>query len=103
MGSCHVEGDSPDLWLECGVFDFSALGVGMDLRHAEAADLVGRHISVRLPVGASIDMTLTGEVRNAKPGPDGIVRVGLEFVDLSDTEHSVVDLLQVSSVSRSSL
>ena len=71
MGSCHVEGDSSDLWRECGVFDFSTLGVGMDFRHPGSSDLVGRRISVRLPVGDSVDMTFTGHVRNAKPGPIG--------------------------------
>jgi hypothetical protein len=101
IGSCHVEGDSADQWRECGVFDLSLVGVGMDLRHSDASDLVGRRISVRLPVGASIDMTLTGEVRNAKAGPDGIVRAGIELVELSETEHSIVDLLQLGSVSRS--
>ena len=75
MGSCQVEGEPPHLWLGCGVFDFSTLGVGMDFRHADALGLVGRRISVRLPVGDSIDMTLTGEVRNAKVGPGGIVVV----------------------------
>jgi hypothetical protein len=101
MGSCHVEGEPSDLWRDCGVFDFSGLGVGMDLRHPGSTDLVGHRVSVRLPVGASIDMTLTGEVRNAKAGPDGIVRVGIEFSGLSDTERSIVDLLELGSVIRS--
>ncbi len=101
MGSCHIEGEPSDLWQECGVFDFSKLGVGMDFRHAASADLVGRRISVRLPIGASIDMTLTGEVRNVKDGPDGIVRAGIEFAGLSDTERSIADLLELASVIRS--
>ena len=75
MGSCHVEGDSSDL-AECGVFDFSTLGVGMDFRHPGSSDLVGRRFSVRLPVGDSVDMTFTGHVHNAKPGPDRIVHGG---------------------------
>ncbi len=100
IGSCHVEGDPSDQWRECGVFDLSLVGIGMDLRHPEGSDLVGRRISVRLPVGASIDMTLTGEVRNAKAGPEGIVRAGLELVGLSETEHSIVDLLQLGSLSK---
>ena len=101
MGSCHVEGEPSDLWQDCGVFDFSSLGLGMDLRHPDSSDLVGRRVSVRLPVGASIDMTFTGEVRNAKAGPDGIMRAGVEFTGLSDTERAIVDLLDVGSVMRS--
>jgi PilZ domain len=98
MGSCHVEGEPSHLWRDCGVFDFSILGVGMDLRHPDSSDLVGRRVSVRLPVGASVDMTLTGEVRNAKAGPDGAVRVGLEFAGLSEDERSIIDLLDRGSV-----
>lgn len=100
MGSCHVEGEPSHLWRDCGVFDFSGLGVGMDLRHPASTDLVGHRVSVRLPVGASMDITLTGEVRNAKAGPGGIVRAGVEFADLSETERSIVDLLELGSVIR---
>jgi len=101
MGSCHVEVEPSHLWRDCGVFDFSSLGLGMDLRHPGSSDLVGRRVSVRLPIGASIDMTLTGEARNAKAGPDGIVRVGIEFAGLCETERSIVDLLDLGSVIRS--
>ncbi len=99
MGSCHVEGEPSDLWRDCGVFDFSNFGLGMDLR--PPSDLVGCRVSVRLPVGSSIDVTLAGEVRNAKAGPDGVVRVGIEFVGLSKTERSLVDLLNLGPGSRS--
>jgi PilZ domain len=101
MGSCHIEGDSSDLWRECGVFDFSTLGVGMDIRHPGSSELVGRRISVRLPVGGSVDMTFTGQVRNAKAGPDRIVRAGIEFFGLSEDELYVIDLLELGSLSGS--
>lgn len=101
MGSCRVEDEPSHRWRDCGVFDFSSLGVGLDFRHPDSSDLVGRRVSVRLPVGASIDMTLTGEVRNAKAGPDGIVRVGIEFAGLCETERSIIDLLDLGSVIRS--
>lgn len=94
IGLCHVQGDPLDRWRDCGVFDLSAFGVGMDLRYPDPSDLVGRSVSVRLPIGVSMDMTLTGEVRNSKEGPDGIVRIGLEFEDVSDTERNIVDLLE---------
>ena len=94
IGLCHVQGDALDLWRDCGVFDLSAFGVGMDLRHPDAMHLLGRSVSIRLPVGLSMDMTLSGEVRNAMEGPDGIVRIGIEFEDVSNTERSIVDLLE---------
>jgi glycine cleavage system aminomethyltransferase T len=94
IGTCQVEGDPDDTWRDCGVFDVSALGVGMDVRYPDASELIGRHVTVRLPVGASMDMTLTGVVRNSKAGPGDVVRSGIEFVDLSDSERSVMDLLE---------
>jgi hypothetical protein len=101
FGSCHVQGEPPELWRDCGVFDFSTIGVGMDFRHPRVSELVGLRISVRLPVGASVDMTFTGQVRNAKSGPEGIVRAGLEFFDLSEDELYVIDLLELGSLETS--
>jgi hypothetical protein len=98
IGLCHVQGDTSELWRDCGVFDLSAFGLGMDLRHPDASELIGRSVSVRLPIGVSMDMTLMGEVRNAKEGPDGIVRIGVEFEDVSDTERSIVEFLERDSL-----
>jgi hypothetical protein len=98
MGSCLVEGEAPEQWQDCGVFDFAALGLGMDLHYTDASDLLGRQILVCLPVGPSMDVTLTGAVRNAKGGPDGIVRAGLEFIGLSETERGVVELLETGTL-----
>lgn len=100
IGSCHVEGESSDLWRDCGVFDASTLGVGMDIRlhHPDSSELLGGRITVRLQIGDSTDITLTGDVRNVKDGPDGIVRVGIEFVDLSEIERTIVALLESGAV-----
>jgi len=83
----------------CGVFDFSTLGVGMDFRHPDPLDLIGRRVFVRLSIGGSIDMTFTGVVRNAKIGPDEIVRTGIEFVGLTEDELYIVDLLGLGTLS----
>ena len=100
MGTYRFEGQSSHQWGNCGVFDFSAHGLGMDIRIRCATGLVGRRVSVRLPVGDCMDLTFTGEVRNAKSGPDGIVRAGVEFTDLSEMENSIVDLLERTAVLR---
>jgi hypothetical protein len=107
MGVCHVEGESlhngegesSRLWRGCGVFDFSTLGVGMDFRHPDPLDLIGRRVFVRLSIGGSIDMTFTGVVRNAKTGPEEIVRTGIEFVGLTEDELYIVDLLGLGTLS----
>jgi hypothetical protein len=98
MGTCHVEGDALDRVRGCGVFDVSKLGVGMDFRYADPMRLEGRRVSVHLPVGDSIEVAFTGEVRNVRPGPGGIVRAGIEFVGLIDAERSLVDLLEYDAV-----
>jgi hypothetical protein len=98
MGTCRVEGDAPDLVRECGIFDISTLGVGMDFHYADPMRLEGRRVSVHLPLGESIEVALTGEVRNVRPGPGGIVRAGIEFDDLMHSERSIVDLLEYDCV-----
>jgi hypothetical protein len=98
MGSCCVEGEDVDLWRDCGVFDFSTLGVGMDFRYPDASGLVGRRITMRLPVGGSMDITLVGEVRNVRAGPDGIIRAGIELLGLSEDELYIVDLLELGAL-----
>jgi PilZ domain len=98
MGTCHVTGDAPNLVRDCGIFDISTLGVGMDFHYADPMRLEGRRISVRLPLGSAVEVAFTGEVRNVRPGPGGIVRAGIEFVDLMDSERSIVDLLEHESV-----
>lgn len=100
MGSYHFENQASHQWRDCGVFDFSPQGLGMDIRYRCSTGLVGRRVSVRLPLGAALDLTFTGEVRNAKSGPDGIVRAGIEFANLSDAECSIIDLLQRTSLLR---
>ncbi len=98
MGTCHVAGDAPNLVRDCGIFDISNFGVGMDFHYADPTDLEGRRISVRLPLGDSVEVAFTGEVRNVRTGPGGVVRAGIEFVDLEHTERSIVDMLEYDSV-----
>jgi hypothetical protein len=105
MGSCHVEGESvedesADLWRDCAIFDVSALGLGIDLRHPGPSELLGRRMTVLLEIGPSVDLSVTGEVRNAESGPDGIARSGIEFVGLTEAERSIVDLLERRAVTR---
>lgn len=94
-GSCLIDGDPTSAWRECEVFDVSATGVGIDLHLPRPSGLVGRRITVRVPsiVGPSIDLTLRGDVRNMSAGQEGMTRVGILFVDLSESELYLVDLL----------
>jgi len=112
MGRCHIQDEPLDLWRECAIIDVSTLGVGIDLCHPDPVELLGmwqdgelrldvsRRITLRLELGPSVDMTVAGEVRNAGSGPDGIVRAGIEFVGLTETERSILDLLERRAVAR---
>jgi hypothetical protein len=88
------------MWRGCAIFDVSTLGVGIDLPDLRASEVQSRRITALLELGPSVDMTVTGEVRSAEAGPDGIVRAGVEFVALNETERSVVDLLERRAASR---
>ncbi len=82
------------------MLDISVIGVGLELFGSPPEDLIGRRLTVEVqaPVGASVGIHLVGQVRNTGPGPEGGTRVGLEFVDLSETERKmlhVMELLQI--------
>ena len=100
MGTCCVEGDDAEAWRDCGVFDFSTLGVGMDFRHHDLSDLVGRRITMRLPVGGSMDITLLARCATFGSVYD-VVRAGIEFLGLSEDELYIVDLLELGFVDHS--
>ncbi|HEX4244024.1 MAG TPA: PilZ domain-containing protein [Acidimicrobiales bacterium] len=92
-GACHIEGRSP-AWRYCQIIDISMLGVGIQFQDRWPTDLVGRRVSVEVPpIGHLVGVRLEGEIRNAIGHPDGAVRIGIEFDELSATQRSVVDLL----------
>jgi hypothetical protein len=94
FGVCHIEGETDPEWRDCMVADISILGLGISLHHFWPSELVGRHISVDAPaVGDSINVRLEGVIRNADPLAGGVVRVGIEFDGLSESELAVADVL----------
>lgn len=62
------------------------------------SDFVGQSIAVETPiVGIAANIRLEGEVKNATPERDGSVRLGIEFLGLTDLEQSIVKALGVPS------
>lgn len=98
-GKYCVEGDDPEAWHPCHVLDISVVGVGVELFGpvSHSQDLLGRRVVVEVetPTGASLSIRARGEVRNVSSGPEGGTRVGMEFVDLTETELSILDALVV--------
>jgi hypothetical protein len=98
VGHCRIDGDPVDEARECRVLDISEFGVGILLHHPRGSELIGRHVSVETPKqGVSVNIRLEGEVRNAVPSDGGSVRLGIEFVGLTELEQSVVKALGVFS------
>jgi hypothetical protein len=94
FGVCHIEGESDPEWRDCQVADVSSLGLGITLHHFWPSELVGRHISVEAPsVGESINVRLEGVIRNAERTTGAVIRVGVEFDGLTESELAVADLL----------
>jgi hypothetical protein len=80
------------------VVDISEFGVAIVLHHPRCSELIGRHIAVETPTfGASVNVQLDGEVRNAVPMDDGSIRLGIEFSGLTELEQSVFKALGVLS------
>jgi hypothetical protein len=104
-GRYVVEDDPESEWRECRVLDVSVLGVGLELFPTDSDNdsglLVGHRlvIQVQAPVGESISVRLMGTVKNVGSGAQGGIRVGLEFVGLSDTEQAIVTVIEQLQVS----
>lgn len=94
FGICHIEGESDPAWRDCQVIDISMFGLGITLHHFWPLELVGRQISVEAPaVGDSVNVRLEGVIRNAEQTAGGVIRVGIEFDGLSESELAVATVL----------
>jgi hypothetical protein len=96
--SYRLAGDPAGAWRDCRVVDISMLGVGITLDHPNPAELSGRLISVNLPGdGSCVNVRLEGEIRNATATMSRDLRVGVEFIGLSETEQAITAVLSVMS------
>lgn len=96
LGTYILEDDTRAGWGDCRVHDISFIGVGLELFGAVPEDLTGRRIVVQVtvPVGASVSLRLVGEAKNRTQTPQGGIRAGMEFVDLSETERAIIDVIE---------
>jgi c-di-GMP-binding flagellar brake protein YcgR len=96
-GRYRTDGDPPSDWLDCTIIDISVAGVGLELLGAVPEDLTGSRLAVEVqaPIGGSVSISLVGEVRNTSEGREGGTRVGMEYVDLSETERKILRVLEL--------
>ena len=95
-GSCHIDDEPVDKLWECRVLDISELGLAILLQHPLGVQLIGRRMSVESPTAStSVNIRLEGDVRNAVPVGDDAIRLGIEFVGLTELEQTVVRALGI--------
>ena len=81
-------------WRECGIHDFSTLGIGITFHHARMSELIGQTVLVEIPSASGSDSVRTkGEIKNVRMLQHGFVRAGIEFDGSSTTERVIVALL----------
>ncbi len=80
-------GDDPEKrWHNCRVVDVSSAGAGLELPDTEPGEVLGSSVVVVIQ--------LRGELRNSRVGRDQGVRMGIQFVNLSESERSYLDSLE---------
>jgi hypothetical protein len=96
--SYQLAGEQDGGWRYCRVVDISMLGLGITFDHPDPFTLAGRLVSVNLPGnGSCVNVRLEGEIKNASPTMSRDIRVGIEFVRLSETEQAITAVLSVMS------
>lgn len=99
-GRCRVEGYPEWADVESELVDLSLLGAGIEVDGGENAELVGQRVvvEVQAPVGRSVSLRLVGVVRNVTSTESSRTRVGIEFVDLSETEQDILKVFSMMKV-----
>ena len=94
-GKYQVAEDELSAWYTCQIVEISIAGVGVELDDLLADDLIGRRVVIEstAPMGTAISIRTEGEVRHVSHLQPGRTRVGVEFVDLSETERQILDAL----------
>jgi hypothetical protein len=77
-----IEDDPTQRWRECRLVDISAAGAGLELLDATPEETQGRRITLALELKA--------EVRYTREGSDEELRVGIQFVELTDAECAYI-------------
>ena len=106
----RVQADWPATWTLYGpggpsgqgvVLDVSLIGFGLEVLGPPLEGLVGRGVTVEAPavMGSCVNIRLAGQVVRQDPYDQGTTRVGVEFLDLSESEQSVLNVMRILRVS----
>jgi PilZ domain len=86
-GSFAIEGsgDAQHIWRGCRVIDISAGGAGVEICNPDPDIEVGETLVLAL--------RLRGEIRDTRARYEDRLRVGIQFIDMSERERSYLDSL----------
>jgi len=79
QGRYMIEGDPEQRWRDCRIVDVSSAGAGLELLNATPEETSGQRILLAVQ--------LKGEVRHVQEGRADELRVGMQFVELSEAER----------------
>ncbi|MGH9018008.1 MAG: PilZ domain-containing protein, partial [Acidimicrobiales bacterium] len=85
-GRFLVESDPERHWHDCRIIDISSAGAGLELIGTAPEETDGQYILLTI--------NLRARVRNARPWKGGRLRVGTEFIDLSEEESTYLASLR---------
>jgi hypothetical protein len=80
----------------CRLVDVSRVGAGVEVFGDTPINPIGHRVTVdvREPGDATIGVRLTGTVRNITLGHSGGVRIGVQFVEVSELGRAILDALE---------
>jgi hypothetical protein len=85
QGKYMIENDPDECWRDCRVIDVTTFGAGLELVDVTLDKTAGRSII--------LSDNLRGQVRHTLPAKNDGIRVGIEFVNLTEIEQSYLTSL----------
>jgi hypothetical protein len=80
-----IEGEDHERWRDCRVIDISSLGAGLELLGTTPDEIADHELIVAV--------YWRTKVKNSRPGNAAGLRVGTQFLDLTERESAYVDSL----------
>jgi hypothetical protein len=84
-GTYLIDGEKDERWRDCRVIDISSIGAGLELFGTTADEVASRELVVAVYWRTAVKNCRTGNA-------DGL-RVGTQFLDLTERERTYVDSL----------
>ncbi len=84
-GRYMIEGDPQQRWRDCRIVDVSSAGAGLELLDASPGETTGQRILLAIRI--------KGDVRHVNQERGDGLRVGIQFVELTEAERAYLESL----------